>query len=128
MPYQFRQTGAEIQDILDQVGVNTTDIAQNAQDISTLNSNLTNINARFAGYTSGSVNDIKTSGIFFVGNSVTDKPNGTGPGTGGMLIVAYFAADNLVRLFIPNRNVSGSRGIWFSGVTGGTALSWVQLC
>ena len=42
MPYQFRQTGAEIQDILDQVGENTTDIAQNAQDISTLNSNLTN--------------------------------------------------------------------------------------
>lgn len=41
MPYQFRQTGAEIQDILDQVGENTTDIAQNAQDISTLNSNLT---------------------------------------------------------------------------------------
>ena len=34
MPYQFRQTGAEIQDILDQVGENT-------QDISTLNSNLT---------------------------------------------------------------------------------------
>lgn len=27
MPYQFRQTGAEIQDILDQVGENTTDIA-----------------------------------------------------------------------------------------------------
>ena len=43
MPYQFRQTGAEIQDILDQVGVNTTDIAQNAQDISTLNSNLTQL-------------------------------------------------------------------------------------
>jgi len=28
MPYQFRQTGQEIQDILDQVGENTTDIAQ----------------------------------------------------------------------------------------------------
>ena len=26
MPYQFRQTGAEIQDILDQVGTNTGDI------------------------------------------------------------------------------------------------------
>lgn len=36
MPYQFRQTGAEIQDILDQVPVNT-------QDIGTLSSNLTQL-------------------------------------------------------------------------------------
>lgn len=48
MPYQFRQTGAEIQDILDQVGENTGDIAQNAEDIASLNSNLTNISADLA--------------------------------------------------------------------------------
>lgn len=34
MAYQFTQTGAEIQDILDQVGTNTGDISQNTQDIS----------------------------------------------------------------------------------------------
>ena len=47
MPYQFRQTGAEIQDILDQVGENTTDIAQNAQDIETINTTLANMSPIF---------------------------------------------------------------------------------
>lgn len=40
MAYQFTQTGAEIQDILDQVGTNTGDIAQNTQDIGALNASL----------------------------------------------------------------------------------------
>lgn len=40
MAYQFTQTGAEIQDILDQVGTNTGDIAQNTSDIGTLNTSL----------------------------------------------------------------------------------------
>lgn len=37
MAYKFTQPGAEIQDILDQVGTNTGDIAQNTADIGTLN-------------------------------------------------------------------------------------------
>ena len=41
MAYQFTQTGAEIQDILDQVGTNTGDIATNTSDISALNATLT---------------------------------------------------------------------------------------
>lgn len=40
MPYQFRQTGAEIQDILDQVGENTT-------DISSINTTLTNMSTTY---------------------------------------------------------------------------------
>ena len=49
MPYQFRQTGAEIQDILDQVGENTT-------DISSINTTLTNINDVTEGGNSASIN------------------------------------------------------------------------
>lgn len=36
MAYQFTQTGAQIQSILDQVGTNTGDIAQNTQDITAI--------------------------------------------------------------------------------------------
>ena len=41
MAYQFTQTGQEIQDILNQVGDNTADIAQNASDISALDTRMT---------------------------------------------------------------------------------------
>lgn len=41
MAYQFSQTGQEIQDILDQVGINTGNIATNTSDISALNATLT---------------------------------------------------------------------------------------
>lgn len=41
MAYQFTQTGAEIQDILDQVGTNTGDIAQNTSDITALSNKFT---------------------------------------------------------------------------------------
>ena len=37
MAYKFSQPGAQIQSILDQVGTNTGDIAQNTADIGTLN-------------------------------------------------------------------------------------------
>ena len=48
MAYQFTQTGAEIHDILDQVGTNTGDIAQNTQDIGTLNTSLSNFTTQFS--------------------------------------------------------------------------------
>lgn len=41
MAYKFTQPGAEIQDILDQVGTNTGNIAQNTNDIGTINTALT---------------------------------------------------------------------------------------
>lgn len=43
MAYQFSQTGQEIQDILDQVGINTGNIATNTSDISALNATLTQL-------------------------------------------------------------------------------------
>lgn len=41
MAYQFTQTGAQIQSILDQVGTNTGDIAQNTSDITALSNKFT---------------------------------------------------------------------------------------
>lgn len=51
MPYQFKQTGQEIQDILDQVGINTGNIATNTSDISTINTTLTRSYTTSSSYT-----------------------------------------------------------------------------
>lgn len=75
MAYQFTQTGAEIQDILDQVGTNTGDIAQNTQDISDIQTAMSASHVtsgsyvNLVGYTSGNPYVAPTDGYAFVYNT-----------------------------------------------------------
>lgn len=80
-------------------------------DVATLNSNISN---RFKTISSGSVHDIKTSGIYYLTGGVTDKPTGNG----GIYIVSAFSADLLVGLFANTDgllyNVRYVSGKWYS--------------
>lgn len=93
MAYQFTQTAAEIQAILDQVGTNTGNIAQNTQDIGTLNTSLNSFINSFSAsptaptaYNSGATNI--NDGFIRIGNLV--------------LVSVYFEAVN-------NISASGSQ-------------------
>lgn len=88
---------------------------------------LTFVNSNFGTKTSGSINDITASGVHFVGNAVTGKPNDqSGAGTGGMVISAYAGVDNYVYLYI--KNTSATSGVvWVHRKAGGTDYGWIQL-
>ena len=106
MPYQFRQTGAEIQDILDQVG-------ENAQDISTLNSNLTNISNKVGSY--ALINGVK---CFSRGGNYTKfamKFNAAGAAYGPLLICC---GANLYYAFLLARGDTATR------ITGSGTLTY----
>ena len=61
-------------------------------DLASLNSNIAQ---KFRTVTSGSLHDIKTSGIYYLTGLVTDKPTANG----GIYIVSAYSADLLVGLF-----------------------------
>ena len=68
MPYQFRQTGAEIQDILDQVGTNTGDISDIQMALAA--SHVTSGSfVNLTSYTSNSQYTATSDGYAFVYNS-----------------------------------------------------------
>lgn len=129
MPYQFRQTGAEIQDILDQVGENTQDIAQNASDIDALNSNLTNkfTNGTWtptvmrANIAAAYGKWFKIGDVYFLSGDITFSSNQTAQGN------IYIAEDN----FPMNDGayaIYGSGGASFQYVLGCTSINknvWV---
>lgn len=80
-------------------------------EVAALNSNIAQ---KFRTVTSGSMHDIKTSGIYYLTGGVTDKPTGNG----GMYIVSAFNADLLVGLFANSDgllyNVRLVSGQWYS--------------
>ena len=70
-------------------------VGKTLQDqIDVLNNNLAN---KIGSILTGSVFDITTTGIWYCGDGVADKPTSNG----GMLLVAYGSADNIVYTFIP---------------------------
>ena len=77
--------------------------------------------------TTGDISDINYTGITFIGNSVTGKPEavGTGSGTGGMIVSSYATQDNFAYLYIRN-NVSTTNFVWayrkYGGIDGGWTL------
>lgn len=79
--------------------------------VTSLNSNIAQ---KFKTVTSGSMHDIRTSGIYYLTGGVTDKP----AGNGGMYIVSAFNADLLVGLFTNTDglmfNVRYTGGQWYS--------------
>lgn len=83
MAYQFTQTGAQIQSILDQVGTNTGDIAQNTQDIASLNSGFTaDTNPAAVSIASGTWTKVYevtlAKGLWLIDYAVTFPSNSTG--------------------------------------------------
>ena len=85
------------------------------------------INSNFGTKTSGSINDITASGVHFVGNAVTGKPNNwSGAGTGGMVISAYAGVDNYIYLYFKN-SADASGIVWMHRKAGGTDNGWIQL-
>lgn len=82
MAYQFTQTGAEIQDILDQVPVNTGNISQNTQDISELNSGFaenvsTSLNVASGSWTSALTITLQ-SGLYLINYGCAFAANSSG--------------------------------------------------
>lgn len=79
--------------------------------VTSLNSNIAQ---KFRTITSGSMHDIRTSGVYYLTGGVTDKP----AGNGGMYIVSAFNTDLLVGLFTNTDgllyNVRYVSGQWFS--------------
>jgi len=68
--------------------------------------------------------DINKSGIFYVGNSVTGKPNDiVGAGTGGMLVSEYTSDDNRVYLYIRNGGLQ-ENFVYARKVNGGNDYGW----
>lgn len=110
MPYQFTQTGAEIQDILDQVGTNTSDIATNTSDISTLTTALRKLE-----YHKGDTVVIgmgQYAGTFISGNTVRwFLPLSKSVGS-DVTSVAITAGDWIVRTITGAITVDGTNGNW----------------
>lgn len=76
---------------------------------------------------SGSIDDVVKTGIYYVGNAVTGKPNGiTGAGTGGMLIVMYVNETNYVKIFVRNTDIS-DHFAYVRRVNGGTDMGWALI-
>lgn len=119
MPYQFRQTGAEIQDILDQVPVNT-------QDITTLTNKFTSGTwtpaVMRANITAASGKWFKIGDVYFLSGDITFSSNQTNQGN------IYIAEESL-----PMNNgdyaVYGAGGASFQYVLGCTSVNknvWVS--
>lgn len=92
-------------------GVWSFSILAQKSEVDALNGNIAQ---KFRTVTSGSLHDIRTSGIYYLTGGVTDKPTGNG----GMYIVSAFNADLLVGLFANTDgllyNVRYVSGQWYS--------------
>ena len=72
--------------------------------------------------TSGVIADIKKTGVYYVGGSVTGKPPGVTPG--GLLICSYVDSDNYAYIFFPQTTASTG---YIYKKTGGTVVAWTAI-
>lgn len=80
--------------------------------------------------TTDTIDDIYTTGIYFIGNSVGGKPLGTtGTGTNGVLIVGgYNTKDaNIAKLYIYLSQTTGKKGVFVKTFAGTEGYGWTNI-